>query len=447
VAVGRQHQPGFFEAILGPESSSLSFISRKHFELHPVQGQACFELTNYSQNLILVDSQKVQKGQKATLQLSKSIDFMCMGEAGPMVFLQMVLEPAGAQTQQHQEPPDVRHLARTAPVAPVPQTIHADGPDERTPTRGASSQSISSAAPQASEAASPKEQSGQFWLELTGTALRADFPGSLRLNCPKAGITIGRANQGQQLLEALKEGVFQFLSREHFRIETNVMDGHFQFVALSSNPVWLVHPGPGEPLPIAPGDQIKMYTGSSDLSYDGPGSHGTLCWHFLDEKGLASSAVSNALGVIAPGASAAAAAASLQREPTARLEQPKTVLVPPGSQREKSRERVGFIETQEDIIELPEVPRPALALRTEVELNATPASAPRAKAKSRHAPPAGPLGPALTPVAQKQAGAGMLHAPVPGLSFSEENEASSPVSIDLDSPQHDGFAASGFRHH
>merc|ERR1719198_1979626 len=68
--VGRQHQMGFFENLLGAEQQLLKFISRSHFELRPAAGKPThFTLTNLSSNPIALGGQQVAKGEQRDVAL------------------------------------------------------------------------------------------------------------------------------------------------------------------------------------------------------------------------------------------------------------------------------------------------------------------------------------------------------------------------------------------
>lgn len=148
--------------------------------------------------------------------------------------------------------------------------------------------------PPAAAIASPMMQpefSGKlptFWLELGGTALKEEFSMERRrLPGTETGLAVGRNHQPDMQL-ALKEGVTQFISREHFRVERGYASGSYCLVLVSSNPLWLMKGGvrveatKGDPLPLATGDLIILYTGSNDLTPGGAGSKGTLHFTFHD---------------------------------------------------------------------------------------------------------------------------------------------------------------------
>lgn len=238
VMLGRQHQPGLFEGILGPDSVNLTFISRSHLELNEVE-TGNFMMRNLSQNPVVVKgSQQVAKEQQSFLSPGDSIEFI----AGSYLkcFLRFHLEQTEAQPR----------VAVPVPTAPT------------------------------------------FWLELDGSAVR-DLPLEHRRVHPQVGfqgpqsLAVGRAFQ-HELHQALNEEALAWVSREHFRIE---VDGHshhgiFTLVALSSNPMWrqraeeLLTMEKHDTLPLERGDRIWLYTGASDGQPSGPGHKGTIVWTF-----------------------------------------------------------------------------------------------------------------------------------------------------------------------
>mmetsp|Transcript_60930 Transcript_60930/g.154809 ORF Transcript_60930/g.154809 Transcript_60930/m.154809 type:complete len:356 (-) Transcript_60930:183-1250(-) len=98
MAVGRQHQPGFFEAMLGQESRYLTCISRSHFELEPLgvaaNGSISFRLRNNSGSPIRTSQGMLSKGEQAVLSLPSSIDFLGTSYAGevPVLVATLLLE-------------------------------------------------------------------------------------------------------------------------------------------------------------------------------------------------------------------------------------------------------------------------------------------------------------------------------------------------------------------
>mmetsp|Transcript_12823 Transcript_12823/g.25979 ORF Transcript_12823/g.25979 Transcript_12823/m.25979 type:complete len:311 (+) Transcript_12823:261-1193(+) len=111
LAVGRQHQLGFFEALLSDSSAGEPFIcrvSRSHLQL--ALGTAdklpgCFTIKNISSNpVVLCDwsaeggpqAQQLDQGDHGTLRPGDSIDFVAArpdGAPGSVVYLQLCLEP------------------------------------------------------------------------------------------------------------------------------------------------------------------------------------------------------------------------------------------------------------------------------------------------------------------------------------------------------------------
>jgi len=254
--VGRQCQQGFFEGILGTDSVFLTFISRQHFELVASPSElSAFDVTNHSANPLVVNGQQIEKGQCLRARLPGGIDFISKGisAAGPQVFFRLRLVEASQASQALQ----------SSQAAALQPSITANGSSREAP----------------------------FWLELGGTACKDEFlptASSRRFMGTEAGLNIGRTHQGPLLHEALKEGVLQFLSREHFKIEPATQSGQFQFVPLGANPMWRIRSGvradatKGQPSLLEPGDRILLFTGASDRTPDGPGSQGSLFFLFGD---------------------------------------------------------------------------------------------------------------------------------------------------------------------
>lgn len=155
-----------------------------------------------------------------------------------------------------------------------------------------------------------------FWLELGGSAVQKDLPGSMKwLAGTASGLTVGRAHQRHLFLKAFPQGVADLIGPDHFRIERrskpdtcwqkSVMGTTFCLVALGHYPVWLrrgkewVEAEINEPIPIFNYNRILLFTGATDLTPYGPGSKGTLYWTFNTgapgDDSLATSYIDNSL--------------------------------------------------------------------------------------------------------------------------------------------------------
>lgn len=94
--VGRQKQPGFFESLL-KDKVYLNYISRSHFELHPL-AEGRFQISNWSVNPIVIEDVQLEKGMCRIVCPPVSIDFVS-GEPGVLtavVYLRLRLEQVHA---------------------------------------------------------------------------------------------------------------------------------------------------------------------------------------------------------------------------------------------------------------------------------------------------------------------------------------------------------------
>mmetsp|Transcript_91234 Transcript_91234/g.257671 ORF Transcript_91234/g.257671 Transcript_91234/m.257671 type:complete len:603 (+) Transcript_91234:34-1842(+) len=231
ITIGRQHQPRFFASLLGNvEQRYLTTVSRSHLELAPSSTKwGAFTLTSLCPNPVVVQGQQqLVKGDHTIVRPTTSIAFLF---AGP---------------QDNRASEFLRFSLSTG------------------------------------EAEDP-----QFWLDMGGTAVRNDWPLSLRrLPGGASGLTVGRAHQPDMHCSALASSDLHYVSREHFRIERAAKD--WCLVALSGNPAWHVRGVERtaltrfEPLPLAAGDMVQVLAGATDDLPDGPGGQGTLHWTFYD---------------------------------------------------------------------------------------------------------------------------------------------------------------------
>jgi len=297
LTIGRIHQPGLFEGILGQDNAQhyLCCVSRSHLEVFPVDGDpaGCFVVTNLSANpVVLAGSRRLGKGEKGAIRPSDSIDFIggsIGGSGGPVVYLKLVLESQRSSPARASGDDTGPRTPRREP--PAPRSPAAAPKPPRDPDTGQGpGQVVAPLLPPAEEAACASlETSGPpaFWLRLRGSAVRESFEHTRRrLEGSGDGMTVGRAHQQALHSEAFDVELRQYLSRDHFRIERG-SDGAFRLVPVSGNPIWRVREGRrteavrGDPaLPLKDGDSIHLFTGADDYTPDGPGSLGTLIWDF-----------------------------------------------------------------------------------------------------------------------------------------------------------------------
>jgi len=313
LTIGRIHQPGFFEGLLGAEPAQryLCCVSRTHLELTPAAGEpaGCFDVTNLSANPVaLVGKGRLGKGERGTVRPGDCIDFFggaADGSGGHVVYLKLGLERQRTQDMQVEVEPEASPTSKyrvpptcSAPVEPAKaeERPPPSTPPARSSPRESEGSTASPLLPAAEEVTAQRTpRSGgppAFWLTLCGSAVKDSFPQERRrLDGRGDGLTVGRAHQQALHTEAFDVELRQYLSRDHFRVEC-AADGSCRLVPVSSNPIWRVRRGRrteairGDPaLPLARGDVIQIFTGAEDCTPDGPGNLGTLFWIFQDPSG------------------------------------------------------------------------------------------------------------------------------------------------------------------
>eukprot|EP00931_Biecheleriopsis_adriatica_P116740 TRINITY_DN92341_c0_g1_i1.p1 TRINITY_DN92341_c0_g1~~TRINITY_DN92341_c0_g1_i1.p1 ORF type:complete len:781 (+),score=150.00 TRINITY_DN92341_c0_g1_i1:113-2455(+) len=243
LVIGRQHQTGFFEGLLGKDHPLTSYISRSHFELCSV-GKGSWEVTNLSNNTITIGQKELARGERAVKELPLEIGFLA----------------SFTQPDEQVLPPEV-FLA---------VMLTAKGDVQNSP-----------------------ESSEGYALEIGGSALNPGFPEARRRLCLTESLVVGRLCQVELHQEALPEQALQWVSREHFRVDVAPRAGetHFSLTPLSSNPMWrergnmrtLMKKGCGA-VALLPQDRILLFTGAHDGTPSGSGSQGSLYWTFLASK-------------------------------------------------------------------------------------------------------------------------------------------------------------------
>jgi len=305
LTLGRLHQPGFFEGILGAEPAQryLCCVSRSHLELVAVAGapSGFFDVTNLSANPVaLAGQRRLGKGERGAVGPGDCVDFIggsAGASGGPVIYLKLRLEegqratapPLGAEHEALLAPPQLPQ----APPVPASVLPVAETSLPPPPPRPCAPPLL----PAPEEVAAPRSPRLRFVpppfrLMLRGSAVRADFTQERRqLEGCDDGLTVGRAHQQALHAEAFEVELRQYLSRDHFRIERS-RDGACRLVPLSSNPMWRLRGGRqteavrGDPaLPLVHGDAIQIFTGAEDCTPDGSGNMGSLFWIFQDTSG------------------------------------------------------------------------------------------------------------------------------------------------------------------
>eukprot|EP00930_Biecheleria_cincta_P095542 TRINITY_DN87498_c0_g1_i1.p1 TRINITY_DN87498_c0_g1~~TRINITY_DN87498_c0_g1_i1.p1 ORF type:complete len:817 (-),score=130.92 TRINITY_DN87498_c0_g1_i1:74-2524(-) len=252
--VGRQHQVGFFEGLLGRDHPLLSYISRAHFQVC-VAGPGLWEVTNLSSNPITVGQHQLSHGGSAVVALPFEVGFLANFEVpsvkvspSPEIFLQLRIH---------------LQVAVDRPVA-------------------------------------IKSGHASYALELGGSAVKSNLAVErlrLPVPCPLPGsasvLTVGRMQQPELHQEALSDVALQWVSREHFRLEVSTSGSGteqlvFALTPLSSNPMWLQRGADCTKVsrgccavPLVVGDRILLFTGARDGSHAGLGNCGSLFWNLV----------------------------------------------------------------------------------------------------------------------------------------------------------------------
>lgn len=313
ITVGRAHQPGFFEGILGVEAAQryLCCVSRSHLEIALAVDDDLggFAVTNCSSNPVALTGQRrMGKGEAGMIRTGGSIDFLgenIPGASGLNVFLTLRLEEQGGSDIQVEVEPERSPISRyrapqTSSFSQVQHPFAAESgtssgahppaaSDRMVPYRQQEKQ-LHAQLPAPSEKTQDSARSGEashFWLTLCGSVVKEGYPfDARRLEGGEEGLSVGRAHQKELHLEAFDVEMRQYLSRDHFRIDPGI-DGSYKLVAISNNPIWRNRCGKrteavvgDPPLTLINGDAIQLFTGADDCTATGPGNLGSLLWIF-----------------------------------------------------------------------------------------------------------------------------------------------------------------------
>eukprot|EP00419_Tripos_fusus_P001037 CAMPEP_0172681464 /NCGR_PEP_ID=MMETSP1074-20121228/17471_1 /TAXON_ID=2916 /ORGANISM="Ceratium fusus, Strain PA161109" /LENGTH=1008 /DNA_ID=CAMNT_0013499975 /DNA_START=87 /DNA_END=3113 /DNA_ORIENTATION=+ len=312
-SVGRAHQHGFFEGILGVDAAQryLCCVSRSHLEVAPAVGDALggFEVTNFSSNPVtLAGQRRLGKGEVGMVRTGECIEFVggnVAGATGSMVYLKLRLEQQrGSDIQVEPQPecspvskflaPQTSSLSRFPPPSKESSTSGSAYPPA---TDRMASNWQHDKQPQAmlheavKQHKTRREVAPCFWLTLCGSAVKEGYPrDARRLEGGEDGLLVGRAHQKEIHSDAFDVELRQYLSRDHFRIDVG-SDGSCKLVPISNNPMWRNRAGKrteaivgDPPLMLINGDAIQLFTGADDCTATGPGNLGSLLWIFKDAK-------------------------------------------------------------------------------------------------------------------------------------------------------------------
>eukprot|EP00929_Paragymnodinium_shiwhaense_P039880 TRINITY_DN20887_c0_g1_i1.p1 TRINITY_DN20887_c0_g1~~TRINITY_DN20887_c0_g1_i1.p1 ORF type:complete len:744 (+),score=149.48 TRINITY_DN20887_c0_g1_i1:93-2324(+) len=78
-ALGRQHQMNIFKTLLKQEKELLSYVSRNHLNLESIEG-GWLKVSNASQNIALLNSQALRRGESAALKPGDTLSFAAQVE-------------------------------------------------------------------------------------------------------------------------------------------------------------------------------------------------------------------------------------------------------------------------------------------------------------------------------------------------------------------------------
>ncbi|CAK0806753.1 unnamed protein product [Prorocentrum cordatum] len=268
--LGRKHQRGFFEKLLGSKDGErfLACVSRSHLQVDAGKCPGSLEVTNLSINPVIVAGLRIDQGCCAVAKPGDTVDFIA---GGP---------PGEAEASARPGEPVVYLRFRVEQGAVAAAAGAAAGLEART-RRGCEE-------PEEDEAPSAR---GPFWLMLSGTAVREGLEARRRrVEGSAEGLTVGRAHQTAVHADAFTAEVVQYISRDHFRVERCSDTGEWRLRALTANPIWHVRAGKRlqltrEAPPLkhgggSCGDSVLLFTGASDKTPDGPGNLGSLRWIF-----------------------------------------------------------------------------------------------------------------------------------------------------------------------
>lgn len=261
--LGRKHQRGFFEKLLGSKDGErfLACVSRSHLQVDAGKHPGSLEMTNLSINPVIVAGIRIDQGCCAVAEPGDTVDFIAGGPSDK------------AETSPGLGEPVVYLRFRVEQGAVVEEAAKADA----CPRRDCKQR----------EDDAPGAR-GPFWLMLSGTAVKEGFEVSRRrVESTAEGLTVGRTHQTAIFADAFTSEVVQYISRDHFRVERCSDTGEWRLRAMTANPIWHVRAGERfqmttetPPLKLSDGDSVLLFTGASDKTPDGPGNLGSLRWIF-----------------------------------------------------------------------------------------------------------------------------------------------------------------------
>lgn len=267
--VGRQHQIGFFENILGTDSPYLTCMSRTHIELMPIDtliGEPhSFRVTNFSCNPVVTKVRHLSKGEQVVVQLPTMLEFWGTSYAGevPVRFLSLCFAlPAGVQPSWSGRGPE-------APPLQV-QAMAGVGMPGLDVGRAVQPQSWVQATtpPQAMPAAPPAPRACELPCALLCVHAHGCDVASLAREAKRIALPVGeKALVGRQEQPGFFEGLLgtniehlRFVSRTHFVLEPLGQPGAFVLTNLSGNALLINdrRVGQGEQAALGPSSAIDF---------------------------------------------------------------------------------------------------------------------------------------------------------------------------------------------
>jgi len=138
LVVGRVHQPGFFESVLGAGSEHLKLVSDSHVEARVPEGKpGWLEVTNLSSNAIVVGGRQLSRTSRLVVQAPTSIGFVCAEprEAGSSVFLQLRLDLPRGGSPAVKQPPQLERVQSPTQMQRAASVMVAPPHEQLPPSR------------------------------------------------------------------------------------------------------------------------------------------------------------------------------------------------------------------------------------------------------------------------------------------------------------------------